>query len=236
MAFNNDELCYRNLKSYWQTLVGHSPDKVTYNDTHTVISTGIDNPLFNPIFIEQPVNLNAIRKQAAASGHSIWMPQVNDDGEYLMKDVPIMLYDLNQQISEKPINGVVIKQLEKGADLSEWIEPVAVSFELDEKAAFIYQQCLQANPQKFIHFIASIDKQVVGACTLFLADDSAGCYNLAVLPGMRNQGIASALHLVRLQCAKSLGYTSATLQATPMATHLDLSLGFKTQYKISIQA
>ncbi len=65
-------------------------------------------------------------------------------------------------------------------------------------------------------------------------DETAGLYNLAVLPECRKQGIGTVLHSARLAYGAESGYMHATLQASPMATTLDKSLGFDTLSEISV--
>lgn len=75
---------------------------------------------------------------------------------------------------------------------------------------------------------------IVATASLFLHDEIAGLYNLVVLPEYRKQGIGTVLHYTRFNLAKDRGYLHATLQATPMASALNNSLGFETHSNLSI--
>lgn len=151
-----------------------------------------------------------------------------------MEHIPIMSIQLDKEFKQDFAPDIKISVVQNGNDLNNWIVPVKVAFEMDDCMALRYQQCLEQAHTRFIHFTAENNGLIVAAASLFLHDEIAGLYNLAVLPEFRRQGIAKTLHYARLNEAKSRGYKHATLQATPMATALDNSLGFVTHSELSM--
>jgi GNAT superfamily N-acetyltransferase len=81
-------------------------------------------------------------------------------------------------------------------------------------------------PRETYHFGARWENSIVGHSLVHLTSGEfgvAGIYNVSVLPNQRNQGIGRAISLAACQCAKSLGYRYAVLNA---ATHIYERLGF----------
>ena len=63
-----------------------------------------------------------------------------------------------------------------------------------------------------LHFLALLGGQPAGAITLMHDAAFGGVYNVGTFPGMRGQGIASALLLNLLRVARQLGLTQLLLQ------------------------
>ena len=68
----------------------------------------------------------------------------------------------------------------------------------------------------------------VSKVALYLGARSAGIYAVVTRPEARRLGLASALTLIALREARSLGYRLAVLHSSPMAESLYRSLGFDT--------
>lgn len=241
MLINLNETCFNNLVGYWKTMVASSPESVVDSNDCVQINTGINAPLFNPIFINKSVDKVTHIKDSLP--HSFWHDSKRNQNislnslqefELIMNQVPVMSIALDREFKQESPPKVEISIIKNGGELSDWIIPVQVAFQLDEKATSQYRYCLEQTKDKFVHFIAKDQEKIVAAATLYLHDEIAGFYNLAVLPEYRKQGIGTALHYARLNEARIRGYAHATLQATPMASALDGSLGFKTESELSI--
>lgn len=237
MLIDLNETCFNNLVGYWKTMVATNPAALIDTNDFIQINTGIDIPLFNPIFLKNKTEQIPLIKDNLP--HSFWHDlkrnkQILNVLEPIMQQVPVMSIELDKEFHQDQPPKVQISCIKNGADLSDWIIPLKIAYQLDENAALRYRYCLEKMQEKFVHFIARDNGKIVASATLYLHDDSAGLYNLSVLPERRKQGIGTALHYARLNEARTRGYKYATLQATPMASKLGESLGFKTQSELSI--
>lgn len=240
MLINVDDLCFNNLKSFWTTLAALQPSGVIETEDSVCINTGINDPIYNPIFLKKEAKQIPI---PTPNTHSFWYdgkrnknipPESTQKLEALMQGVPMMSIRLDKEFNKQTAPDVKISMVVNNQDLQEWMEPIKISFSLSDPMASRYRQCLENAPDRFIHFIVKKNDLVIGAASLFLHNEIAGLYNLAVLPDCRKQGIGTALHHARLNEAKRRGYQYATLQATPMAAGLDSSIGFTTLSEIVV--
>jgi len=244
MLMNLEEACFNNLTAYWKALAVVPPSSITETPDYVCVNTNIKAPLFNPVFLKPAADKFPV--VPGGSIHSFWYDSKRNKKiaqtdvksfEPLIEKIPVMSIRLDRVFEQKnPPKNIIITKVENGRDLSEWITPVQVAFELDTTAALRYRTCLENASDKMVHFIARKQGHVVGAASLYLHDEMAGFYNLAVLPEHRQLGIGTALHYVRLGEAQRRGYTHATLQATPKASKLDASLGFEIHSEVSILA
>lgn len=233
MSVNLNEICFNNLVDYWKALAINP----LFTEEHISISTGINNPLFNPIFSTE--HAKSLPPQNNNILSSFWHDSVRNQAisvgtlEPILQKVPVMSMQLDREFKQKSTPDITIEIL-KSNNLSDWITPVQTAFEMDSTMALCYRNCLEKNSDKFIHFLAKSGERIVGAGSLFLHTEIAGFYNVSVLPEYRRKGIGTALHFARLNEAKNRGYDYATLQATPMAAKLGRDLGFKTHSELSI--
>lgn len=241
MLIDLNETCFNNLIGFWKTMVVTNPEAIVESNDSVQVNSGIDIPLFNPIFINKNAQQLPLVKDNLS--HSFWLDSKRNKQipsakaqafEPIMQQVPIMSIVLDKEFTQEAPPKITISMIKGGTDLSDWIVPVQTAFQLDDKAAARYRYCLEQAPDHFVHFIAKDNEKVVAAASLYLHKDIAGLYNLAVLPDYRKQGIGTALHFARLNEAKSRGFAYATLQATPMAAALDAALGFEIQSELSI--
>ncbi|WP_018576140.1 GNAT family N-acetyltransferase [Legionella shakespearei] len=233
------DISFENLKSYWQTLA--NANGICRDDKEALaLFLGATNPLFNPMFLEKQASISTLT--ACRHRHTLWwdnqrnrqlsVPQ--SQWSVLMDGVPMMVKEIKDELPVELPQGIMIKIIENNSDLSQWMEPLAICFGVDEVTAQAYQRALEANPDKLVHVVALDKGKCIGTGSIFLSAESAGLYNLSVLPEYRRQGIGKALHHFRFNHIKSLGYQYATLQATPMAKHLDETLGFETCSLVTI--
>ena len=126
-----------------------------------------------------------------------------------------------------------VVQVQKEKELDAWLLPIQVSFEFSEEisASFlqIIKQLFVKSKDSLQHFMAFQNDKHVGSASLFLDKNSAGLYNLGVLPSFRKQGVGRALKQFRIQIAKEKGYSCAVIQSSDMGNNLDTKLGF-TEY------
>ncbi len=86
------------------------------------------------------------------------------------------------------------------------------------------------------HYVAWYKGEPVACCSMLHAAQVAGLYNVATLPAMRGQGIASAMVLTALGAARTMGCHLGVLESLP--SHLDLyrRLGFIEQCRMDVYA
>jgi len=237
MLFDLNEACFDNLRDYWKALSSETEE----TSDSIYVRTGIDDPLYNPIFLKKNADASSLTK--AKDRYSFWYDSKRNQTipstcfqhlTTIMQSVPMMSIHLDKEFKRETPPSISICMVENGRDLTDWISPIKIAFAMNEKTAFHYQRSLESVHKQFKHFMAKREGRVVAVASLFLNSEIAGLYNLAVLPEYRKQGIGTALHYARLSEAKKMGYQYATLQATPMAAALDASLGFETHSEISI--
>lgn len=78
------------------------------------------------------------------------------------------------------------------------------------------------------HFVAREDATLVGHTVLNVEAESAGLYDMGVLPRARRRGYGRALTIAALARARDLGCTSVTLNATTGGELLYRSVGFRS--------
>jgi N-acetylglutamate synthase-like GNAT family acetyltransferase len=231
---------FKNLKDYWKTLAKHSTGEAVETTELVQVTTGIFSPLFNPFFLKE--SAKALPLTHFTFAHSFWYDAERNKAvaldakhiEPVMEHVPMMMVDLDKEMAVNLPTGFVMERVQNNHDLSAWIQPVAVAFSMTPEMALAYQRCLESASDEFIHFVVKKEGVVVAGASLYLHPETAGFYNLGVLPEFRKQGIGTALHHVRMNAAREKGYANATLQATPMAAHLGASIGFETCSEVTI--
>jgi GNAT superfamily N-acetyltransferase len=83
-------------------------------------------------------------------------------------------------------------------------------------------------------FTAYLDGKPVGTSLLYLDDECAGIYCVAVLPEARRQGIGAAITTHALRAARDCGYCVGTLQASKMGLPVYERLGFKAHGRFTV--
>lgn len=230
-------LCWQNLLSYHRLLASFQGD-VIENEQGIALHNGFSNPVFNPVFL----NAGQDALDLCGGASSVWcdsrlhssalMETLQQDYQSVLSPVPMMAMHLN------PIKNTTgdhdIRVWENPQDLSAWRIPIKIAFNLSDEDSSRYAQLCESAHHNLIHFAAYIDEQLAGVASLYTGDEYAGFYNLAVLPDYRRRGIATELHLARMKAALDLGFQVMTLQATPMASQLDQSLGMHVLSTLSI--
>jgi len=95
-------------------------------------------------------------------------------------------------------------------------------FNLARIAAMVKQQ-----PRRVWEFMAKMEGQIVGGCTLFLGSEVAGLYNVCVVERARHRGIGGALVRHACRFARGEGYAGAVLIASGMGEGVYRRAGFR---------
>jgi len=86
---------------------------------------------------------------------------------------------------------------------------------------------VRQRPRRVWEFMAKLDGQTVGGCTLFLGSQVAGVHNVCVVESARNRGIGRALVCHACQFARGQGYAGAVLIASGMGESVYRRAGFR---------
>ena len=79
----------------------------------------------------------------------------------------------------------------------------------------------------FRHYLARIDGEPVGTCSLFLGAGVAGIYDVSTLPEHRRRGIGAAITRFAMDDARAAGFQTAILHASTLGAGMYRSLGFE---------
>lgn len=151
------------------------------------------------------------------------------------EDFPCMYYDLYNNVLPIENTQIIIQEINRDNDLSEWIIPVNEGFTdsgtEQNNQEDLYQKInanlLNNGITKLRQFVAYYDNQLAGASTLFLSHDSVTLHNIAVRPHLQKIGIGKALTLHMMHIAKELGFKHCFLDSSDDGYKLYKQLGFK---------
>jgi GNAT superfamily N-acetyltransferase len=124
--------------------------------------------------------------------------------------------------------GLTILPVEDHAALRAWSQLTCANFGIPEHGA---QRCVELFADlgfdlPIRSYLALLNGRAVGTSQLFLGAGVAGIYHVTCLPEVRGQGIGAALTLAPLRDARSMGYRTSILQASPMGYPVYRRLGF----------
>jgi len=153
------------------------------------------------------------------------------------RDWPGMAMALNE-IDEAAAfpSGVAVEQVGGEAAVSQWVASFCAAHALPPASGDAWleaAQRLQFRDIPWQHWVARIDREVVGVGLSFLGAGVVGLYGIGTLPAARRRGVGSALTLVPMLQAREAGYRAAVLQATPDGERLYSRLGFRTYCTVS---
>ncbi len=222
--------------------------EVFSTDHSTGILSEFESPYFNSILktkdIENNYEIeieNVLSKYRNKKPHLCWF--INDTSIQKKLDTHLtkagfvkhdgfngMALDLAQYNIHNVIvpHNVEIIEITNPEQLDDWAKPLSISFGFSENDSKlickIFKQLIDSQDIK--HYIAYSDGKPIGSASVFFTGDTAGLYNLAVLPEYRNQGIGSALQQTRLNLAKNRQCSTAIMQAVDISAKLGEKLGF----------
>lgn len=129
------------------------------------------------------------------------------------------------------INNLKISILDEEELLLNWCEIVCVELFRKSSSGFIedfYNTIkLALTRENFKCFVAKEKGEIVATSFLYLNNDIAGVYFVATQKEYRNKGIGKLITKAPLVYAKELGYSIATLQASPLGEIIYKKIGFK---------
>ena len=149
------------------------------------------------------------------------------------QDGPGMAGDLRSLPATLPLpTGCTVEEVESQETLDEWINTSALTFaghshEIDP-AYIAFERCLGwGSDQPYRRFLARLHGSPVATSAMFLGAGVAGLYSVGTIPSARRRGIGTAISLAPLLSARSMGYTIAVLESSPIGYNVYARLGFR---------
>ncbi|GHO98421.1 hypothetical protein KSF_084690 [Reticulibacter mediterranei] len=151
------------------------------------------------------------------------------------EDLPSMVLDLHAvKIPAKSPVGLTIKQAEDEEIFRQHMDTMIAGFEFPEPMAR-YLSGIDFG-DRFLHdpdvyyYTGYVQGKPAAISILSLDAGIAGLYNIATIPSMRRQGLATAMTLAALHQARDRGYHIAVLQASEMGIPVYRRLGFQDHF------
>ena len=141
-----------------------------------------------------------------------------------------MVCDLKKLKNFRIKSSLSIKACEEAQDFVDFGRVLASIFSPPDKSvekfyaeSFAFAAEIRKDLKLFIGYENNIP---VSTASLFLTD-VAGIYDISTCPDRRSKGFGSAMFNVALQAARSLGYETGVLQASPAGLNIYQRAGFK---------
>ena len=131
---------------------------------------------------------------------------------------------------------VTVERVDSRVRLERWCEVLCGAFEMP---AFVGEAFLGLTlalgldeDAPFRHYLARLDGDPVGTCSMFLGAGVAGVYDVGTLLHARRRGVARAATRAAMEDARRFGYTTAILHSTDSGLSVYRSLGFREQCRL----
>jgi GNAT superfamily N-acetyltransferase len=172
-------------------------------------------PSMRPQNLEQHLERFGFVKRSEAAGMAIDLSELKDDRD--------------------PPSELDIRMVNDEETLQAWARIVTVGlFERPESNAVYFAQMISdlAKSGKVTLYLGFFRDQAVAPSTQFPSEGVAGIYHVATLSGVRYKGIGRGITLAPLLKARTDGFPTAILQATPMGQSVYEELGFKEHSRL----
>jgi len=138
----------------------------------------------------------------------------------------------------KAQNELTIDLIDDNEMMQSWLEIMQENYDLSPKIvndiSTLYSQQSSENQMPFRQFLARLNGKPVGIGTLFIYEESAGIYDLCVLPEVRCKGIGAAIVEEMLRYSEACGCRTAIAVAPSKGRGVFHPLGFQKQGQFSI--
>jgi GNAT superfamily N-acetyltransferase len=145
---------------------------------------------------------------------------------------PGMAADLHELREPRRPDGLSVERVCDEAGLAAWERTLPLGFGEGEResrwvAAMYRRLGYAAEGGPWLHFLARLDGEPVGTCTVYLGAGVAGLYFVMVVPERRGAGIGAAVTAAALRYALGLGYRVGVLGSSEMGRSVYARLGFR---------
>lgn len=215
--------------------------------------TDVPFPMFNSVFRAHLSNPDTAIEAAIARCRSRDVPMmwwvgpstrpaklgVNLEASgFTGEEVVGMAADLRSLPQEAPMPpDFVVERVTGVKALKKWCHVLCAGFEMPGFVGEAFLDLFRTigfGPQSTIrHYIGCLNDKPVSTSLMFLAAGVAGIYCVATLPEARKRGIGSAVTLMPLHEARTLGYRAGILHSSQMGVNVYYGLGFRECCKIT---
>ena len=126
---------------------------------------------------------------------------------------------------------LTISQVSNSEQLNQWLIPVKEGSDYSDSVTQAFFELFRKKgfeqniPWKL--FLGTVDGKPVSASRLYCTDGIAGIYDVATISSARGKGYGTEITVAPLATAKTLGYKTATLIATPLGYNIYRRLRFQ---------
>ena len=142
-----------------------------------------------------------------------------------------MTADLTPDSGSDPESGVTIDRVSDRATLDIWSQVLCDGFGAPPSFGEAFAEMAEAigldGDSPFRHYLARVDEQPIGTCSLFLGAGVAGIYDVSTVPERRRAGVGAAITRRAMGDARADGYRMAILHASQQGLGMYRSLGFE---------
>jgi ribosomal protein S18 acetylase RimI-like enzyme len=245
MATDNNIACFFRTLAIWPKI------SISQTDELLSISSDIPFPLFNSIMSSYSCenNLQSIISKVTDKADKNAVPlmwwvspiskpaniesQLINNNFEQMDITPAMHLDLSANLTQKHIDGLVIKKVACNETLRHWCDTLIAGYELPEFAGDAFYEFNLAlrfdNNPPLVNYIAYLDGKPVATSSVFYGGGVAAIYNVATLPTARGKGIGTAVTIQPLIDTKvNTHYKHAVLLSSDMGKSVYETIGFKS--------
>ncbi|MGX6960940.1 MAG: GNAT family N-acetyltransferase [Rickettsia endosymbiont of Pentastiridius leporinus] len=223
--------------------------KIEIDGTHyNLLNTGLNTPAWNGILLPNILDINQAHKIEEVFKEKnlpfTWVLNKKTLSPEILKyfqgnnythsgDLQGMVYELkNHHEQNIDINNKNIKVITEVEEFKEWLRVLLLSetYKSEEDVYNLFLEKLSkfiGTNNVFIPLAAYDNDKIIATISIFFANDIAGFCYTTTLPEYRKQGIAASLYEASFKILKEMGINKTVIKATPMATHLAESIGFK---------
>lgn len=232
-----------NWETAFRKLAAYRPEGTSRTfGSLTAISTGVQVPLFNPVFVFEP----PAREDLVAAVQ--WMADREAPFQVTVADTALdgmddLAADLGLEAASDPMSGMVLDTLDDIPDQGD-AAAIAMLTDTDEMDAFAdvtaaafdmpLAVARQLSPSEVVAdsemeaFLTRVNGEAVGCGLLVTSGDVAGVYNIGVIEAYRRRGIGEALTWAVLRAGREAGCSLGVLQSSEMGYPVYERMGFET--------
>jgi ribosomal protein S18 acetylase RimI-like enzyme len=241
-----------NINAQLPLMYAHMPGVTVYDEPDLLgMTTDLPDPLLNVVYWAAfPAEQVEARVDGVLRRYWAWqrlpvtwavspLSQPQDLGRHLetrgfthLFRVPGMAAELGAVDHSQPtLTGLAIERVQTVAQLEQWLQPVAASFDMPQAVASAFFELFAGQgfgpdvPWQL--FVGLVGGQPVAASRLFCAAGVAGIYHVATVPGARGRGFGTALTLAAMRAGRDLGYRVGILAASGEGYGVYRQLGFR---------
>lgn len=241
-----------NALHFWSNL----DVEIHYNVWSTKLLTGIPHALFNGVLRSQFASKNIGMEVEGTIEHyrNLGLPftwwvsyrsSPRELGEVLREKgfihiglLPAMALIISERTKGiEPLKGLEILEISSQDDKKLWETILADSFAISRNDILTFCNFFeqkQAGDTNYKHYLGIYNSSPAAVGTLFLDSNTAGLYNIAVLPEKRFMGIGTHMMQYLIQKAEEYKARLVAMQSYPIVVESCHNLGFKRIFDFDV--